>query len=61
MLILTTKGELDESQLIKTETVDGSNNPNSIITEYTLNGEVVRRDVSLVLQTAHTTSNIGKF
>lgn len=48
----TTKGELDESLLLKTEGVIDNENELTLWTEYRLNGEIVRRDVHVTLKKA---------
>jgi hypothetical protein len=60
MLISTTLGEIEDYMLTKTEMFDSNVSPTSLITEYKLNGIVVRRDVSIVLQPNKTTTAIGK-
>lgn len=49
-LIFTTKGEIEESLLTKTE--GGHENETEIVTwqEYTLDGEIVKRDVQMHLK-----------
>jgi len=49
-LIFTTKGDIEESTLIKTE--GGSENENEIINwqEWTLDGEIVKREVQMHLK-----------
>ena len=62
-LIFTTKGDLEESLLIKTEGSEESENEISNWTEYHLDGELVRRDVHLILKqpAAFTDTIIGEF
>jgi len=62
-LIFTTKGELEESFLIKTEGSDENDNEVSNWTEYHLDNELVRRDVHLVLKqpATFTETVIGEF
>ena len=62
-LIFTTHGDLEESLLIKTEGSDETENEISNWTEYHLDGELVRRDVHLVLKQPATFTDtiIGEF
>ena len=62
-LIFTTKGDLEESLLIKTEGLDDSDTEISNWTEYHLDGELVKRDVHLILKhpATFTDTHIGEF
>ena len=49
-LLYTTKGEIDESLLVRTEGVDENDNERAEWVEYRLDGELVRRDLHLTLK-----------
>jgi hypothetical protein len=49
-LIFTTKGEMDESLLERTEGVVDNENEHTTWVEYRFDGEVVRRDVHVALK-----------
>lgn len=63
MLIFTTKGDIEESLLTKTEGFDETETEIVNWTEYHLNGELVKRDVHLALKqpAAFTDTIIGEF
>jgi hypothetical protein len=60
MLIYTTKGEIDSDLLCLNEIVTHDANNTTIITEYSLNGEIVRKDSKVTLKPLSSTSEIGK-
>jgi hypothetical protein len=62
-LIFTTKGDLDESLLTITYGSDETINETANWTEYHFEGELVKRDVHLILTQPSTSSNtqIGEF
>jgi hypothetical protein len=49
-LVNTTKGEMDESLLVKREGVDENDNERAEWVEYWLNDELVHRSVHMVLK-----------
>jgi hypothetical protein len=61
MLILTTKGEIEESLLEKEVIQNETLTEISKITIYRLEGEEVKRDVDLILKSTTSSTEIGKF
>ena len=49
MLVQTTKGEMDDSLLLKKEGVEDTENETTRWVEYWLDGELVHRSVDMVL------------
>lgn len=62
-LIFTTKGDLEESLLIMTEGSDETDTETANWIEYHLDGELVKRDVHLILKhpATFTDTQIGEF
>ena len=50
MLVQTTKGEMDDSLLLKKEGVEDTENETTRWVEYWLDGELVHRSVDMVLK-----------
>ena len=60
--MFTTKGEMDEALLVKTEGLVDNENEHTTWTEYHLDGELVRRDVHVTLKkSVFSESGIGIF
>lgn len=61
MLVLTTLGEMEES-LLEKEIIETENgNEISKVTIYKFEGEIVKRDVDLIIKPTSSISEIGKF
>ena len=62
MIITTTKGDMDESLLVKTEGIIDNDNERTTWVEYRLNGELVHRSAHVTLKkNVSTDTKVGGF